>query len=82
MPRQNDFEASTSQLTTRDRKLAHEMVSRLSGSLDMRGEHEEHLRELQVMLMLNVKAEIQAVDNLGDITEWIDNKLCAQLMGA
>ncbi|KAI6374401.1 hypothetical protein MCOR25_003190 [Pyricularia grisea] len=82
MPRQNDFEASTSQLTTRDRKLAHEMVSRVSGSLDMRGEHEEHLRELQVMLMLNVKAEIQAVDNLGDITEWIDNKLCAQLMGA
>ncbi|ELQ33495.1 meiosis-specific topoisomerase Spo11 [Pyricularia oryzae Y34] len=82
MSRQNAFEANTSQLTTRDRKLAHELVSKLSGSLETRGEHDKYLRELRVMLMLNVKAEIQAVDNLGDITEWLDKKLCSQLTNA
>ncbi|TLD25383.1 hypothetical protein PspLS_05403 [Pyricularia sp. CBS 133598] len=82
MSRQTAFEANTSQLTTRDRKLAHEMVLKLSRSLETKGEHEQYLGELQVMLMLNVKAEIQAVDNLGDITEWLDNKLCSQLTGA
>ena len=35
----------------------------------------EHLGELQTMLTLNVKAEIQAVDNFGDMTEWLDDRL-------
>ncbi|TLS25943.1 hypothetical protein PpBr36_07762 [Pyricularia pennisetigena] len=82
MSRQNAFEVNTFQLTTRDRKLAHAMVSKLSGPSETRGEHEQDLCELQVMLMLNVKAEIQAVDTLGDITEWLNNKLCSQLMSA
>jgi meiotic recombination protein SPO11 len=34
------------------------------------------VRELQIMLMLNIKAEIQVVDNLGDITQWLDERLC------
>jgi meiotic recombination protein SPO11 len=33
------------------------------------------MRELQRMLMLNIKAEIQAVDNYGDIADWLDRKL-------
>ncbi|OAA59218.1 meiosis-specific topoisomerase Spo11 [Niveomyces insectorum RCEF 264] len=32
-------------------------------------------REVQVMLMLNVKAEIQAADDYGDLTAWLDEKL-------
>jgi len=32
-------------------------------------------RELQLMLLLNIKAEIQAVDHLGDITDWLDQRL-------
>lgn len=35
----------------------------------------EQLRELQRMLVLNIKAEIQTVDNFGDVTEWLDERL-------
>ncbi|KAL1893600.1 endodeoxyribonuclease [Sporothrix stenoceras] len=35
----------------------------------------EQIREVQVMLMLNVKAEIQAADDYGDLAEWLDEKL-------
>lgn len=35
----------------------------------------EQLRELQVMLMLNMKAEIQAIDNMGDLSDWLDAKM-------
>lgn len=38
-------------------------------------EETEQLRELQVMLMLNVKAEIQAIDNMGDLSDWLDEKI-------
>ncbi|KAK3328205.1 Spo11/DNA topoisomerase VI subunit A [Cercophora scortea] len=36
----------------------------------------EQKQELQRMLVLNIKAEIQAVDHFGDITKWLDEKLC------
>lgn len=32
-------------------------------------------RELQVMLFLGIKAEIQGVDNGGDLTEWLDDAI-------
>jgi meiotic recombination protein SPO11 len=35
----------------------------------------EQFGELQRMLMLNLKAEIQAVDDFGDITDWLDEAL-------
>ncbi len=35
----------------------------------------DQMRELQRMLMLNIKAEIQAVDNYGDIADWLDKRL-------
>ena len=35
----------------------------------------EQCREVQVMLMLNVKAEIQAADESGDLAAWLDEKL-------
>jgi meiotic recombination protein SPO11 len=60
-------------LTPRDRKSAAEGLVRLSAvdgpaALEIR-------RELQIMLMLNYKAEIQAVDCLGDMTDWLDEYL-------
>lgn len=27
------------------------------------------------MLMLNMKAEIQAIDNMGDLSSWLDSKI-------
>lgn len=42
----------------------------------------EQMYELQRMLVLNIKAEIQAADNFGDIADWLDTKLsltCASL---
>lgn len=38
-------------------------------------EETEQLRELQVMLMLNLKAEIQAIDNMGDLSDWLNVKI-------
>jgi meiotic recombination protein SPO11 len=66
-----------SQLTSRDRRMA---TNILRGICQEQGDGNvdemEQARELQMMLMLNIKAEIQAVDNLGDITHWLDEKLC------
>ena len=36
----------------------------------------EQFLELQRMMMLNIKAEIQAVDNFGNVTAWLDEALC------
>lgn len=40
-------------------------------------EQEEQMRELQLMLMLNLKAEIQAIDDMGDLSSWLDEKMAA-----
>ncbi|KAI7777748.1 hypothetical protein LA080_003095 [Diaporthe eres] len=63
-------------LTTNDRKTA----QRIFGAITARGnelDHEEteQLREIQVMLMLNVKAEMQAIDNMGDLSDWLDERI-------
>ncbi|GAW18289.1 hypothetical protein ANO14919_077640 [Xylariales sp. No.14919] len=62
-------------LKAADRKLAVRLLlatigkdSQCTGSLDF-------VRELQVMLLLNTKAEIQAVDEAGDLTAWLDSAL-------
>jgi hypothetical protein len=36
-------------------------------------------RELQVMLMMGVKTEIQSLDNSGSISAWVDHELGASL---
>lgn len=48
-------------MSAKDEELDHEEV--------------EQLLELQMMLMLNMKAEIQAVDDMGDITDWLEDKM-------
>lgn len=66
-----------SQLTSRDRRVATNVLRGIcqeQGEADI--EEMDQVRELQMMLVLNIKAEIQAVDNLGDITHWLDEKLC------
>lgn len=54
-------------------------TSLAEGSVDDADTARDQLAELQKMLMLNIKAEIQAVDSFGDITGWLDQKLCSQL---
>ncbi|CAK7263545.1 endodeoxyribonuclease [Sporothrix epigloea] len=42
----------------------------------------EQCREVQVMLVLNVKAEIQVADDCGDLAVWLDKKLCLAQEGS
>ncbi|EQB51284.1 type IIB DNA topoisomerase [Colletotrichum gloeosporioides Cg-14] len=65
----SNFEA-TDALKERDRKIAKTLLGNIPDDLD---EYNiECRRELQIMLFLNVKAEIQAVDDAGDISNWLD----------
>ena len=58
-------------LTKRDRRIAVKMLER-----EMGGEEEWiWRRELRVMLMLNVKAEIQVLGNGEALGEWLDGRL-------
>lgn len=63
-------------LTTHDRKTAQSIVHALAEREDeLDHEETEQLREIQMMLVLNVKAEIQAIDNMGDLSDWLDEKI-------
>lgn len=68
------------QLTPSDRKTAQRVIKAIVGDeeeekLDFDQEELEQLRQLQVILMLNMKAEIQAIDNMGDLSSWLDEKM-------
>lgn len=63
-------------LTQRDRKKAVDVMQEIVGAESMDSDGADQMRELQRMLMLNIKAEIQAVDSYGDIADWLDRKLC------
>ncbi|KAI8316797.1 Meiotic recombination protein rec12 [Colletotrichum sp. SAR11_59] len=66
---ESSFEG-TDALKERDRKIAKTLLGNIPADLD---EYNiECRRELQIMLFLNVKAEIQAVDDAGDISNWLD----------
>ncbi|KAF4873774.1 Meiotic recombination protein rec12 [Colletotrichum siamense] len=66
---ESSFEA-TDALKERDRKIAKTLLGNIPDDFD---EYNiECRRELQIMLFLNVKAEIQAVDDAGDISGWLD----------
>lgn len=60
-------------LTKRDRRIATLMLGR--GTERSVEEDEDWRRELQVMLMLNVKAEIQILGSGEKLGEWLDGKL-------
>ncbi|PBP23672.1 DNA topoisomerase IV, alpha subunit [Diplocarpon rosae] len=60
-------------MSVRDRRIASKMLERANG--EDRGVDDELKRELQVMLMLNVKAEIQILGNGEKLAEWLDRRL-------
>lgn len=67
-----------SQLTLRDRASASSALKRsIDPALDDDSDADvlELRRELQVMLMLGVKTEIQWLDDAGSLTEWLDQRL-------
>lgn len=72
-------------LTETDRKAATGLLREIVWGYDEDSPSSSMLmqcREIQVMLMLNIKAEIQAVDDHGDLASWLDEKLGkAQKMG-
>ncbi|KAL7919135.1 Spo11/DNA topoisomerase VI subunit A [Trichoderma austrokoningii] len=63
-----------SSLSTRDRKVAVGVLEKL---LDVKDDLEvvQIQLELQIMLMMGVKAEIQWLDEAGNLTDWLDFKL-------
>ncbi|PTB58187.1 hypothetical protein M431DRAFT_517763 [Trichoderma harzianum CBS 226.95] len=70
-----------SALTTRDRNVAVGILKKLVDSGDD-STAVELGRELQVMLMMGIKAEIQWLDEAGNLTEWLDTKIGQLLLGA
>lgn len=72
-PTQFSLVEVTLPLKVRDRKLAVRLLSATVGKEDV--ESLDFVRELQVMLLLNTKAEIQAVDEAGDLSIWLEGAL-------
>lgn len=62
-------------LTQRDRKLAVKLLGDLANEMDHDGVIAETVLELQRMLMMNMKAEIQAMNDDGDISTYLERKL-------
>lgn len=62
-------------LTQRDRKLAVKLLGDLANETDHDGVIAEAVLELQRMLMANMKAEIQAMNDDGDISTYLERKL-------
>ncbi|CCC08977.1 hypothetical protein SMACR_03194 [Sordaria macrospora] len=69
---------STAPLNEGDREKAVSVLRDICTTARLDSSGREHKLELQRMLMLNVKAEIQAVDDFGDITNWLDERLLSQ----
>ena len=62
-------------LTDRDRQRAVGLLGKITDTEESSHEIMCHMREIQLMLMLNMKAEIQTVDQMGDIAAWLDQRL-------
>jgi len=68
-------------LTARDRRIAVKMLERPTFAED--GPEPIWRRELQIMLMLNTKAEIQHLSGReGGLEEWLQDKLLVELSAA
>jgi len=62
-------------LSARDRTLARSVLKKLDDTRVEDVEDAEQFREVQIMLMLGLKAEIQAIDNRRFLTDWLDERL-------
>lgn len=69
---------STAPLNEGDREKAVNVLRDICTTARLDATSREHKLELQRMLMLNIKAEIQAVDDFGDITNWLDERLLSR----
>jgi meiotic recombination protein SPO11 len=70
----NDIQ-SLLKLSARDRRIARKMLEK-EHIFGEDGMEQEWRREVQVMLMLNIKAEIQILGNGQALERWLDGKLC------
>lgn len=66
-----------SRLTQRDRKLAVKLLGDLANEGGSDPDAAEARMELQKMLMMNVKAEVQALNDDGDVARYLERKLVA-----
>lgn len=66
---------SVAPLTLNDRKKAVSVLKEICDAEEIEDDEKIQILELQRMLMLNFKAEIQALDDFGDIARWLDEKL-------
>lgn len=62
-------------LSFRDRRIAVNLLKAAHCQEHSDVDAMEQQRELQLMLLLNIKAEIQLLDNSGDITNWLNSKI-------
>ncbi|UNI18564.1 endodeoxyribonuclease [Purpureocillium takamizusanense] len=62
-------------LSVRDRKHVRGTLARVLSHSGAEEEAVGLVRELQVMLMMGVKAEMQWLDDSGDMTQWLEDKL-------
>ncbi|KAI9887380.1 MAG: hypothetical protein M1823_000805 [Watsoniomyces obsoletus] len=66
-------------LSSRDRRKARGLLK--NGILREEGEEAEWRRELQIMLMLNIKAEIQCLsDSVGGLEQWLGKEIMSQYL--
>ncbi|KAI8623935.1 DNA topoisomerase IV, alpha subunit [Xylariaceae sp. FL1651] len=72
--------AQSTSLKATDRRLAVQLLTAAVGDDDRFPQGLGLMRELQIMLLLNIKAEIQAVDEAGDLTAWLDVALAETSM--
>ncbi|KAI3328527.1 Spo11/DNA topoisomerase VI subunit A [Ustulina deusta] len=70
---------ATLPLKATDRRLAMRLLSATVGKDGQCPESPDFVHELQIMLLLNTKAEIQAVDDAGDLTTWLDSALTKRM---
>lgn len=61
-------------LTKRDRRIARRMLEK---EIYRQGGEEDWRSELQVMLLLNVKAEMQIMGSNAALSQWLSKRLCA-----
>lgn len=69
----------TTYLTQRDRSVAVRNLFKIVDAKLNNSEEAEIYRELQVMLMLGIKAEIEWLDESGDLCWWLDKEIGSAL---
>lgn len=62
-------------MTTRERNVAISTLKKVSDSSNNEIEVSETVHELQIMMVLGVKAEIEWLDESGDLCSWLDDEI-------